>query len=263
MLTSIYSYHLNLSGLSRLWTHAVSAWQLSRAVGSMWGLLPDSLGCMSTAWQLEVLLGRGDIPRPQSLIDIGANNGQMARILHKMMPPGSPVLSVEPNPACRPLGVRLPYALAAAPSATPGTLWVPHRAAGCARLVSVPKAGDGEGTFLEVPVTSFAELVRTGVIAFSELPPPRLIKIDVEGAELQVLRGMGEYLLEKPMLLIELTNRSDLWSAEASMELVSLLAEGGYTSLVILYASHDGSHRPAYLDLLAYNHDVSFTTPRS
>ncbi|HEY9622712.1 MAG TPA: FkbM family methyltransferase [Crinalium sp.] len=70
-------------------------------------------------------------------------------------------------------------------------------------------------------------------IASDQLPPPGLIKIDVEGAELDVLQGAIETLkTHRPMLLIELHNTAKGVNA--------LLTELNYESCII------GSQAPAY-----------------
>jgi FkbM family methyltransferase len=68
---------------------------------------------------------------------------------------------------------------------------------------------DGEG-FLSVPRSRTAQLADEGIPVklargdSLELPPPSVVKIDVEGAELRVLRGMTRTLsVHKPVVIVE------------------------------------------------------------
>jgi FkbM family methyltransferase len=65
---------------------------------------------------------------------------------------------------------------------------------------------------------------------FQNQPPPRLLKIDVEGAELQVLRGMRRLLQEHPPLIVMeyLINGGDSYPAA-----VAFAKSAGYETLVI------------------------------
>jgi FkbM family methyltransferase len=66
--------------------------------------------------------------------------------------------------------------------------------------VSVP---DGECERIEVAVSSVDELLASGAV-----PPPDVIKIDVEGAELEVIEGMRATLeRHRPVLLCEVHDR--------------------------------------------------------
>jgi FkbM family methyltransferase len=57
---------------------------------------------------------------------------------------------------------------------------------------------EGIAKQIQVPVFSVADLV-----AQKQIPPPDLMKIDVEGAELEVLKGMGEQVRRVRRMLIE------------------------------------------------------------
>ena len=67
------------------------------------------------------------------------------------------------------------------------------------RLQDQPRPKDGSlKKEVAVPVFSIADLV-----AQKKLPPPDFLKIDVEGAELEVLKGMGEQAPHIRRLLVE------------------------------------------------------------
>jgi FkbM family methyltransferase len=69
------------------------------------------------------------------------------------------------------------------------------------------------------------------VLAANELPPPDLIKIDVEGFELQVVDGaVGTLRAHKPKLFVELHGLEAEHRLANMHRLVGLLREVGYTS---------------------------------
>jgi len=86
-------------------------------------------------------------------------------------------------------------------------------------------SGFGEFSTISVPATSLDDYVSGGNRI------PRLIKIDVEGAELRVLRGAA-HLLTGPAAPILILAHHSLWeSQEGSAELMSLLTSAGYQIL--------------------------------
>jgi hypothetical protein len=62
----------------------------------------------------------------------------------------------------------------------------------------------------------------------------RLVKVDVEGAELQVLRGMAGLLrLQHPDLLVEVTDRFLRQLGDSAAALLEFLAQLGYVCYLI------------------------------
>lgn len=107
------------------------------------------------------------------------------------------------------------------------------------------EAGSEQGTILETHPSGHSEITRTEVAAarlddfidVHELPLPDVIKIDVEGAGLQVLAGMGEQLAEaKPRIYIEPHFNSE--------ELVAHLQSFGYRTRRIPTYRADQEHLP-------------------
>ena len=155
---------------------------------------------------VERSIGIGD-----HVIDVGANIGYFALSMAKRVGPAGSVVAVEPSPAavhCLRLGVdengfgeRLTVVEAAAGSRD-----------GDARFVSVPDSTNrGSGFVLEdaarpvpeghaalpVPLVRLDACMRRRPVAF--------LKLDVEGAELQVLSGADTLLREdRPVILGEL-----------------------------------------------------------
>jgi FkbM family methyltransferase len=151
-------------------------------------------------------------------IDIGANAGQSA-ISILAVKPGFKVVSLEPNPSCRPplvllgvlFGSRLRVLYVGA-GEEPGQLsfHIPMRSG--RELLE-------EGTFDKDSLKTIAAIERIGhcgvdytlkeircpIVKVDDLrESPRFVKIDVQGLELQVLRGMQATLTSsKPLLMIE------------------------------------------------------------
>ena len=99
--------------------------------------------------------------------------------------------------------------------------------AGRAHIVGVPgyrwDAATGTSQLVEVPIVSIDGLHETG-----ELPLPSLIKLDVEGAELQALRGMRQVLSAAHPVIV-----AELWGEENVAAVHELLGSLGYEVTVL------------------------------
>lgn len=144
-------------------------------------------------------------------VDIGANLGYHALLMADLAGPGGRLLAVEPNPAmARLLQANLdingfgPRArvLAAAlgdGQAASGFLAIPHGEPKNAALIPGAAAGRAaEGAaVLDVPVLALDSLA-------GDWPRIDLVKIDAEGAEDAILRGMAAILRrDRPLLVLE------------------------------------------------------------
>ncbi len=154
----------------------------------------------------------GSLLEPGATVyDVGANVGLHALPMARRIEPGGRLFCIEPNPVCIHFlranlalhGLEnveiLPFALAEKSGEIPLKLNY-----GNANLGLV--AGDSgfyfgkAGHQIKVPCRSFDDLLDE-----FHLPPPDLIKIDVEGAEAAVLRGARRHLEKyRPPLALEL-----------------------------------------------------------
>ena len=135
--------------------------------------------------------------------DVGAAEGDSALLLARLAAP-APIVAFEPDPALR---ERLPRNAALNP--------------GLPRPVVLPwfagARDDGGGT------VSLDSVVARGIA-----PPPRFIKIDVDGGELDVLSGMQDLLAHhRPVVLVE------VHGMDRERECQQYLSARGYTVRII------------------------------
>jgi FkbM family methyltransferase len=169
---------------------------------------------------MDHLLSRGD-----RFVDIGANIGMISLHARHLVGPSGRVDAFEPNPRCveairehlemnRIENVHIhPCALAEAPGSM--RLSLPDEHTGTATLATVPGARQ-----VEVEVRVGDEQI-TGA--------PRLIKIDVEGFELHVLRGLERTLASKPFIITELIESHLQRAGTSTAEVSAFLTDRGYT----------------------------------
>lgn len=183
------------------------------------------------------LLGRQEaglfarLVRPgMHVADIGANQGLFTVLLSRLVGDAGTVLACEPEPHlfgalvsnCEVNGARNVRALAVALGEQDGTA-ILHRSplhSGDNRLVRYRASGTG----VEVPVRRLDSLVSGGL---------DFVKIDVQGHELVVLRGMERALARSPSLTIHL----EVWphglrsAGTRPADLVAFLADQGFRLL--------------------------------
>ena len=168
----------------------------------------DALGTTEPLVQaaLQEHLGPGDV-----FYDIGAAVGFFTVLGARLVGPGGRVCAFEPLPA-NAAALRHNVALngfdqvaviEAAVGRSAGTAVLELSAEPTwARLASPASAGAERST--TVRVVSVDELLASG-----ELPPPTLVKIDVEGAELEVIGGMTAALRRhRPVMLCEMHGKN-------------------------------------------------------
>jgi FkbM family methyltransferase len=144
--------------------------------------------------------------QPRVIYDIGANIG-MASLYFADRYPDARFYAFEPVPANFELcqlnyrnlarGEVFPWAVGSQSAAAAFSFSENDLRGGRLQGVGNPPAAGAEKQ-IQVPVFSIADLV-----ARKQLDPPDLVKLDVEGAELEVLKGMGEQAGHVRRMLIE------------------------------------------------------------
>jgi FkbM family methyltransferase len=115
------------------------------------------------------------------------------------------------------------YLLAAASDENGVKSMVARRAVGASGFHSNPKVGDAEHR--EIPTVTLDSVVRDYA-----LPGPFVIKMDVEGHELHVLRGAGETLRQTELVMLEISvwNDGRKRGSASLMDLFRFMDEAGF-----------------------------------
>lgn len=181
------------------------------------------------SWVLRRLVRRGDV-----VLDIGANLGLTTFILSNLVGPEGAVHAFEPNPPLQRLielaieknGASNVVVHRTALGATEGQLdlHVPDGHAGRASLVrDSPRA---HGRTIKVPVQSLSTL-----LSRLNLGSIRLVKMDVEGFEAEVLKGAEKYFRESPpdAIVFEMNRASGPMNEQAAVTLLDRLGYGFFS----------------------------------
>ena len=173
---------------------------------------------------LDQLLHEGD-----TMVDIGANIGMIALHARSLVGKTGRVVCFEPNPECaasieehmKMNGIRNVEVRRCALAATPGTL-----------TLNLTSEHSGTATLAPVKgkiVKSIQVPVRIGDDELERVAP-KVIKIDVEGFELQVLQGLRKTLAKhKPFLITELVDDHLARAGTSADEVHEFLQEFGYS----------------------------------
>lgn len=180
---------------------------------------------------LEDLRARGFAPR--AILDVGGFTGCWSRTAKEVFPEADCFL-VEPQAEMRadleafceefPGSRWFPVAAGAAPGELELTVW-PEDFSGSTLLWPADPEGQAEGMETRtVPVVTLDALIAEGA-----LPVPQLAKLDVQGFELEVLRGAESLFGGTEVFILELTLLESVnpgWPIVH--EVVAFMAERGY-----------------------------------
>ena len=179
---------------------------------------------------LQSLLGAGD-----TFLDIGANHGSYSLMAAPAVKEGR-VLAFEPHPRLAEL-LRGSFAanrfrnaevfdVACADRNGEATLYVPRTMSGIGGLYESFSGGNGRLRF-NVPVRRLDD-----ILAGQTLPGTVVMKLDVEGSEMAVLRGARELIRKhRPLILLELNPASARAAGYSVEDLLQFLRGCGYDHL--------------------------------
>jgi FkbM family methyltransferase len=209
---------------------------------------------MTAAWNLSEIIK--DMPRPATIIDAGANNSQMTRLLQLICEPGARVLSFEPIPSLKPIGER--YYQALSDNDGSAEFYVPGGSddeLGSLYKDYFESANVGAKT-LKVETARFDTLVKQGKVPWAALKGPILLKIDTEGSELNVMKGFGEYLAKVDYVVTEVSNGYGRGKPYDLVEMCRCMDAAGFVNSQVIYSCFDGATLPAYLDMVFWRGNV-------
>jgi FkbM family methyltransferase len=177
------------------------------------------------SWVVERILRPGD-----TFIDVGANIGYFALLASTIVGPNGKVVAFEPVPPTLEK-LRLNLSLNDAANVTVIDCAVSD-SVGVVRIYQPHDSNIGANSMRSSKLDAPSWDVRMATLS-SELPqdlPVKLLKIDVEGAELKVLRGFTDHLqtASVPFVLCEVTESFLRDLGDSSRELFSLMASLGY-----------------------------------
>jgi FkbM family methyltransferase len=181
---------------------------------------------------IQRILKPGDV-----FLDIGANVGFFALQAAKAVGPGGKVHAFEPAPKAHDAFKRnlqlngitnvTSYAVALSDGGGRASLFLDAKNnSGASALHPSPHSG----VAIEVELDSYDHFANQ-----NGLPPPALVKIDVEGAEVKVLRGMQALLSRpnRPPVILEVSEWSLKQMGSSKDELYDLMLARGYKAQLI------------------------------
>lgn len=189
-----------------------------RVVSSAWG----PRGFLSP---LRRLMDRGW--RPRQIVDVGAFQGTWTTECMRVFPDADYFL-IDPLPANRAalavLASRHPNVAAwfGAAGAAKGELTIHSHADQSSPLVAVKPEWRATES-VTVPMRTLDSFVASGEIA-----PPQLVKADVQGYELEVLRGASETLASADAVLLEVSFKELYEGQPLAHEVIAFLGDRGF-----------------------------------
>ena len=164
------------------------------------------------------------------VIDVGAHVGHHACFAARAAGATGRVLAIDPQPHNADQiarnaslnGLSNLITICAAAGQSNGFIRVPIQSDRDRSRLSILKRGPNDlDVLVEVPLRRLDELVEAnGIVS------PKLVKIDVEGYELEVLLGMGDRLMDCENIILEVLETAD---ANRTDEIIRLLSSVGFT----------------------------------
>jgi FkbM family methyltransferase len=198
---------------------------------------------------LAVMQRRGIFDGIDAIVDVGANIGQFAYMISRVCP-GVPVYSLEPDAGCQAelqqtfrrhqIPGRI-FPLAAAEREGEATLHVEGESTGNSLLPGIQR---GAGS---APVQTVRTATLDGLLAGFGTSGRILLKLDVQGFELQALAGATRLLERCRALIVEVSFESAYRGGAAAHEVMEHLARQGFRLQGILDTLRHGRERACAL----------------
>ena len=180
--------------------------------------------------------------RGKTVLDIGAHWGLFTLFFARACGPTGRVIAIEPHPdnaahlsrniALNQIENVSQFDVAISDTCGEAALFMPANESSTAALcsrVDAQQPGGEAGQTRTVRTETVDRMIANAIFSV-----PDLVKIDVEGAELAVLRGMEHTLsTAHPRLVIEVHDREDMNALGAAKAIANLLGHHGYELSVI------------------------------
>ncbi len=191
---------------------------------------------------------------PETIYDIGAYHGNWTRLARRVFPDARYFL-FEANPdhaeILRSTGERYFIAALADRENEPANFYTPRNAGATGASLYREQTVHYEGKNLRVVPVTTRRL--DALVKEHGLPPPELLKLDVQGSELAVLRGAGEILDSCSALIAELSFVQGNDGAPSATEVMTGIGELGFSPIDICKARRAATGNPVQADVLFAN----------
>jgi FkbM family methyltransferase len=166
--------------------------------------------------------------RPRATIDVGANAGDWSRMCRRVFP-DTKILAIEPQTRCEPSLRQMAHEL--------GGVTIAQILVGARAAAAVPfyqQEFTGISSVLREPEAPAVATVPKDMVTLDELiaseefPQPGLIKLDVQGYELEVLRGGSQALAGAEVVLMEVNLLPIYEGAPLLHETIAFMTDGGF-----------------------------------
>lgn len=195
--------------------------------------------CLGRYHDLPIQLALQQVLRPgDCFADIGANLGMLSLLAHRIVGERGQVIACEPNPRLRQRlesvvrdnGLSRLELVGKALGSEPGVAQLREFAGhtGWGSLTANGPDGSAATATWEVPVVRGDDLFAAAAAA-----RPMVIKIDVEGFEVPVLRGLQRTLEHHPIVFVEIADAHQRRAGFSAAELRGLLESRGYRGLAL------------------------------
>lgn len=233
------------------------AWRLVEAGRRLasddgWARLTDGFGAPSMLGGLLRLRDRGFDAR--HIVDVGACQGDWTRLCRRVFPQAR-VLMVEPQERHRARLQQLVEAGAGNLAFESALLGPPGMVAADFHVLDDPSGGTGSSVLpelSEVPRSVVRMPVRTldEVLAQHAMQPLSLLKLDVQGFELEVLKGADQTLANVPWVLLEVSLTPYNEGSPLIDEVLTWMRARGYGLSEVVDLSRDRAGRLVQADVL-------------
>ena len=192
---------------------------VQRHLRSLLGVCREALRGASPSTRSNNLAGKHVVGTGMTAVDVGAALGLFSLDLWRLVGPSGRVIAIEPAESNTKLLAVMPE-----PITRPSKSYRPqHRTRTVSGSSSLPPSSDSHALYHHPLIDpSRAVQVRT-VRLDSIVENADFIKIDVEGAEVEVLEGAGRLLKDRPPLVVEWVPSCQLAAGNQVADLPALL----------------------------------------